>query len=157
MTIHTIPPVFDENSNILILGSFPSVKSREQGFFYAHPRNRFWMVLAAVFNDKVPQTVDEKKLLLHSHGVALWDVAAECNINGSSDGSIRDAKANDISVILKNCKIERIFTNGRKAMCLYEKHIEPVIGIKARYLPSTSPANASQTAEKLKAAWKAIL
>ena len=154
MTVHPIPPVFDKNSKILILGSFPSVKSREDKFFYAHPQNRFWKVLAAVFDDNIPVSVEEKKTFLYSNGIALWDVIASCDIEGSSDVSIKNAKANDISVILENCRIEKIFVNGRTAQRLYEKHIEPVTGRKASYLPSTSPANASASLEELKRIWK---
>ena len=153
MPSHPIPPVFNADSKILILGSFPSVKSREEKFFYAHPQNRFWKVLAAVFSDAVPVSVEEKKTFLYSHGIALWDVIAYCDIEGSSDGSIRNVKANDISLVLNNCRIEKIFANGRTAEKLYQKYIEPVAGRKAVYLPSTSPANAACSLERLKEIW----
>lgn len=154
MPSHPIPPVFDGNSKILILGSFPSVKSRDDRFFYAHPQNRFWKVLAAVFDDDVPASTDEKKAFLYSHGISLWDVIAYCEITGSSDGSIKNVKANDISVILENAPIEKIFVNGRTAQRLYKKHIEQKAGRKAVYLPSTSPANAAVSLEELKKIWK---
>ncbi len=141
---------------MLILGSFPSVKSREQNFFYGHPQNRFWKVVAEVFDDEVPQTVDEKKRLILDHGLALWDSIKSCEITGSSDASIRNVKTNDISVILDNCTIERIYCNGRKSYELYRKFIQPETGREAECLPSTSPANAAWTFEKLIGAWNAI-
>ena len=113
MIRHPFPPLYDENSKILILGSFPSVKSREQLFFYGHPQNRFWKVTSAVFGVKTPNTIQEKKDFLLSCNIALWDVIASCDIQGSSDSSIRDVTANDLSPILSNSKVERIFTNGK--------------------------------------------
>ena len=153
---HPIPPVYDSESRILILGSFPSVKSREAMFFYGHPQNRFWKVVAAVFGQPVPQTVEEKKLLILDNGLALWDSIASCEITGSSDASIRNARANDISIILNSCSIERIYCNGRKSHELYQKYIEPETGREAVCLPSTSPANAKWTLEKLTEAWSVI-
>ena len=154
--IHPIPPLYREDARILILGSFPSVKSREAAFFYGHPQNRFWKVVAEVFDDEVPQTVDEKKRLILDHGLALWDSIKSCEITGSSDASIRNVKTNDISVILDNCTIERIYCNGRKSYELYRKFIQPETGREAECLPSTSPANAAWTFEKLIGAWNAI-
>lgn len=151
--IHPIPAVYNENSKILILGSFPSVKSREYGFFYGHPQNRFWCVIAAVFGEKVPHTIEEKKALLYSCRIALWDVIAECEITGSSDSSIKQVKVNDISMILNAAKIEKIFTNGKKAQFLYEKYIFPYTKIKSTVLPSTSPANAAKSREDLINEW----
>lgn len=151
--LHPIPPFYDENSNILILGSFPSVKSREQMFFYGHPQNRFWKVTASVFDSDVPQTVPEKKDFLKKHHVALWDVIGSCDIEGSSDSSIENVVANDISVILKAAKIRGIFVNGKTAEKYYKKYIEPVTGIKAVCLPSSSPANAAWSVERLTLAW----
>ena len=154
--IHDIPPVFDENSRLLILGSFPSVKSRETQFFYGHPQNRFWRVLAAVFGEETPASVEDKKRLLLSHGVALWDVVAECDITGSADSRIANAVPNDLSVILSRCDIRRIFVNGRTAQKLYQRFLQPVLGRGAEYLPSTSPANAACSLERLTEEWRRI-
>jgi hypoxanthine-DNA glycosylase len=152
-TIHPIPPFYDENSSILILGSFPSVKSREQMFFYMHPQNRFWKVIAMVFHADKPETIPEKKAFLSQHHIALWDVIGSCDIEGSSDSSIENVVANDISVILKNAKISGIFVNGKTAEKYYKKYIEPKTGIKAVCLPSTSPANAAWSVDKLVKHW----
>lgn len=153
---HPFGPLYDENSRVLILGSFPSVRSREQNFFYGHPQNRFWKVVAAVFGQPVPQTVEEKKLLILDNGLALWDSIASCEITGSSDASIRNVRANDIGVILNSCSIERIYCNGRKSHEMYQRYIEPETGREAVCLPSTSPANAKWTLEKLTGAWSVI-
>ena len=155
--IHPIPPVFDRNSKILILGSFPSVKSREGHFFYHHPQNRFWKTLAGVLDVPVPDTIDEKKTFLLSHRIALWDVIASCSIEGSSDSSIRDVVPNDLSVILSTADIRAIFCNGKTSWNYYRKYQEAVTGIPAVSLPSTSPANAAWSLEKLKGAWNVIL
>lgn len=149
---HPFEPIYDDNSKILILGSFPSVRSREEGFFYGHPQNRFWKVTAAVFRTDVPQTIDEKRRFLFEHGIALWDVIASCDVKNSSDGNIRNTLPNDLSCIFETARIEKIFTNGRLAQGFYEKHM----GKGAIYLPSTSPANAAWTLEKLISAWKVI-
>ena len=154
---HTFEPVFDTESRILILGSFPSVKSREKNFFYGHPQNRFWKVMANVLNWKVPMTIEEKKEMLLSNHVAVWDVIASCSIQGSSDTSIKDVVVNDFSRILEHSKVERIYVNGGKAYELYVKHAEKVTGIKAIKLPSTSPANASWSLERLAEAWRALI
>ena len=153
---HPIPPVFDENSRILILGSFPSVKSREQQFFYGHPQNRFWRVLSGVLNCPVPENVAEKKALLLSRGIALWDVIARCEISGSADASIRNAVPNDLTEILKTGHIERIYCNGGTAAALYRKYLLPHTGMEAVTLPSTSPANARCTVNDLIEAWSVI-
>lgn len=155
--IHPIPPVFDRNSKILILGSFPSVKSREGHFFYHHPQNRFWKTLAGVLDVPVPDTIDEKKAFLLSHRIALWDVIASCSIEGSSDSSIRDVVPNDLSVILSTADIRAIFCNGKTSWNYYRKYQEAMTGIPAVSLPSTSPANAAWSLEKLKGAWNVIL
>ncbi len=154
--VHPFPPLYDESSRILILGSFPSVKSREQRFFYGHPQNRFWRVAAAVFGAPVPKTIEEKCRFLLENRVALWDVIASCEIVGSSDSSIRDAKPNDIRPILEGAPIERIFVNGGTAAKLYQKYIEPETGRKAIQLPSTSPANAAWSLERLIEEWGII-
>ncbi|MBR2750343.1 MAG: DNA-deoxyinosine glycosylase [Clostridiales bacterium] len=153
---HPFEPLYNENSRVLILGSFPSVKSREQQFFYGHPQNRFWKVMSVLFNEETPKTIPEKKHLILTHHLALWDSIASCEITGSSDASIRDAKANDISLILSNCPIEKIICNGKKSHELYRKYIEKQTGLSAICLPSTSPANAAWTLEKLVAAWSVI-
>jgi hypoxanthine-DNA glycosylase len=154
---HTIPPVYDEKSRILILGSFPSVKSREQQFFYGHKQNRFWRVLSQVFECQEPHEIPDKKRMLLEHHVAVWDVIASCTITGSSDASIRDVVPNDFTEILNTADIRGIYTNGAKAYELYRKYCYPVNGIEAHKLPSTSPANASYSLEKLVEAWSCIL
>jgi len=150
---HPFPPLFDKDSRLLILGSFPSVKSRETMFFYGHPQNRFWKVIASIFDEKVPSSIDEKRELILRNHLALWDVIAECEIEGSSDASIKNAKANDLSVILENAPIKKIIVNGKTAEKAYNKYIEPVTGIKAVVIPSTSPANAAWTLDRLVDAW----
>ena len=150
---HEIEPVYDKNSRILILGSFPSVKSREAGFFYGHPQNRFWKVLAGICKEAVPQTVEEKKCFLLRNGIAVWDVIAECDITGSSDSSIRNVKPADIRRILDVAKIERICCNGATAYRLYEKYLFPLCKREAVKLPSSSPANAAWSAERLMEEW----
>ena len=154
---HTFEPFFNENSKILILGTFPSVKSRENHFYYGHPQNRFWKTLAGVLGVPVPDTIDEKKAFLLSHRIALWDVIASCSIEGSSDSSIRDVVPNDLSVILSTADIRAIFCNGKTSWNYYRKYQEAVTGIPAVSLPSTSPANAAWSLEKLKGAWNVIL
>ena len=154
---HTFDPVFDEESKILILGSFPSVKSRENNFFYGHPQNRFWKVMANVLEWEVPTTIEEKREMLLKNHVAVWDVIASCSIVGSSDTSIKDVVVNDFSRILENSKVERVYVNGGKAYELYHKYAEKVTGIKAVKLPSTSPANAAWSLEKLTKTWKEII
>lgn len=157
MTFHNIPPVFDKDSKILILGSFPSVKSRESEFFYGHPQNRFWKVTAAVFGCEVPESIDEKRAFLIKNHIAVWDVVAKCEIEGSSDSSIREVTPNDISVILNTADIREIFVNGKTAEKYYNKYILPVIGRKAVCLPSTSPANAAKSLDDLILLWKQLL
>ena len=154
--LHTIAPVYDENSRILILGSFPSVKSREAAFFYGHPQNRFWRVLAAVLGEETPQTAAEKKSLLLRHGVALWDVIASCDIAGSSDASIPNVAPNDLSRILDAAPVRRIFCNGGTAYRFYRRYDEAAWG-KAEALPSTSPANARTGVQALTERWRAAL
>lgn len=151
--IHPIDPIYDKNSKILILGSFPSVKSREEGFFYGHPRNRFWSVLADIFGENKPVTIEEKKNLLLNHNIALWDVIHSCEIYGSADSSIKNVVANDVNNILCNSKIEFIITNGKKADELYNQYIYPNTHIKSHCLPSTSPANAAWQYDRLLEEW----
>jgi len=154
---HPFGPLFCGDSRILILGSFPSVKSREQNFFYGHPRNRFWPLIAEIFGRPVPETVEEKKALILENGLALWDSIASCRITGSSDASIRDAKPADLGIILSACPISKICCNGRASYDLYMRHIFPVTGIEAECLPSTSPANAQWTMNRLTEVWSASL
>ena len=157
MQVHNIPPLFDENSEILILGSFPSQKSREAQFFYGHPQNRFWLVLSEVLGEKLPQRIDEKREMLLKNKIALWDVIASCEIVGSSDSSIKNAVPNDISGIIKKSNIKRIFVNGKTAEKYYNKYILNNTRIPASVLPSTSPANAAYSLERLVDEWKIIL
>lgn len=157
MTVHPIPPVYDEKSEILILGSFPSVKSREVCFFYGHPQNRFWRVLAAIFNSSVPQTTAEKTDFLLTHRIALWDVIASCEIEGSADSTIRSVTPNDLSAILSTAPIRQIFVNGKTAETYYRRYTEPLIHRSAVCLPSTSPANAAWSLDRLTEKWKEIL
>ena len=157
MIHHPFPPLYDENSTILILGSFPSVKSREQQFFYGHPQNRFWAVTARVFGCEKPVAIEEKKAFLHLNHIALWDVIASCEISGSSDSSIRNVTPNDLSPILENSKVSRIFVNGRAAQKYYDKYTRPLLGREAVYLPSTSPANAAWSIERLTDEWRKII
>ncbi|MBQ9544354.1 MAG: DNA-deoxyinosine glycosylase [Clostridia bacterium] len=154
--VHGIDPVFDRDSRVLILGSLPSVKSREQGFFYAHPQNRFWRLLAGLFGEKIPETVEEKKTLLLTKRVALWDTVKSCDISGSSDASIKNAVPNDLSPILSAGDIRAIFCNGAASFRLYEKLQLPLTGRDAALLPSTSPANAAWDMERLAGAWSVI-
>ena len=153
---HTFEPVYDKNSKILILGTFPSVKSRENQFFYGHPQNRFWKVIAQVTGEEVPKNIEEKKALLLRNRIAIWDVIHSCKIIGSSDSSIQDVVVNDFSNILKNANIEKIYANGGKAYELYQKYAFEKTGREIIKLPSTSPANAGWSMERLCEAWKQI-
>lgn len=154
--IHNIDPVYDSQSRILILGSFPSVKSREQQFFYGHKQNRFWRVMAQVLDCGVPEDIPQKRAMLLTHHIALWDVIASCEITGSSDSSIRNVQPNDLSHILSEADILAIYTNGSKSYQLYQRYIFPQNGREAYLLPSTSPANAGYSLERLVEAWSVI-
>lgn len=154
---HEFPPIFQMDSKILILGSFPSVKSREIQFYYGHPRNRFWKLLADLKQEPVPETIEEKKAFLLRSQIALWDVIASCEIKGSSDSSIRNVIPNDIASILKKSQIRKIYANGGKAKQLYDRYLAETTKIPAILLPSTSPANAAYRMEDLMEAWKVIL
>ena len=156
MVVHPIDPVFNEHSRALVLGSFPSVKSREAEFFYGHPQNRFWKVLAAVFHRPVPVTVEEKRALLLEEGVALWDVIASCEIRGSSDSSIKNAVPNDLTPIFKSASIEAVYVNGKTAEKYYKKYLLPITNREALCLPSTSPANAAWNLERLVESWQIL-
>lgn len=154
MEIHNIPPLYDEKSRILILGSFPSIKSREGQFFYHHPQNRYWKVMAAVLGEPVPETITEKKQMILSHHIAMWDVIASCDISGSSDSSIKNVTANDIGRLLEETEIDMIYTNGGTAHKYYQKYVKKKIERDDIVLPSTSPANAAWSLERLIMAWK---
>lgn len=153
---HTFAPLFDSTSRVLILGSFPSVKSRETGFYYGHPRNRFWKIISDIFNSELPQTIEDKKQLILQNRLALWDVIESCDITGSSDSSIKNVKPNNLGIILDNCNISHIITNGTTAYSLYNKYQKDITGINAVRLPSTSPANAAWSYDKLKSEWNII-
>ena len=155
--IHPIPPLYNSDSRVLILGSFPSVKSREAMFFYGHPQNRFWPLMARLFDAPIPATIDEKRALALENHVALWDSIHSCTIVGSSDSSVRDVVPNDLTPILEESRIERIFCNGALSYKMYEKYILPVTGKPAVKLPSTSPANAAYSMDRLYEAWREIL
>lgn len=154
MIVHPIPPIYNKDSKILILGSFPSVRSREEGFFYGHPQNRFWKVASAVFDDAVPTTIEEKMAFLLRNRIALWDVIGSCDIEGSSDSSIRNVSVNDLSTILDQADIRGIYVNGKTAFRYYRKYSEKETGRTAVCLPSTSPANAAWSVGRLTDAWR---
>jgi len=154
---HPIPPLYDADSHILILGSFPSIKSREGQFFYHHPQNRFWKVLAAVLEEEIPISIDEKRGFLHRHHIALWDVIGSCEISGSSDTSIRNVVPNDLSPIFETATIRAIFCNGGTSHRYYRQLLQKQIGFEATLLPSTSPANAAWSLERLTKSWSVIL
>lgn len=154
---HTIDPVFDADSRVLMLGTMPSPKSRETGFYYGHPQNRFWKVMAALFDEPVPESNNQKRDLALRHGVALWDVLSECTIEGASDGTIADCVPNNIGSILAKAPIRAVFCTGAKAAELYGKYCEPQTGVACTRLPSTSPANAAKSLEQLAEAYRIIL
>ena len=155
--LHPFPPLFDSESRTLILGSFPSVKSREAMFFYGHPQNRFWRLIALLCHEDTPQTVEEKSSLILRHHLALWDSIRSCTITGSSDSSVRDVVPNDLRVIFDNSKTESVFCNGALSHKMYMKYIYPQTGIAAVKLPSTSPANAAYSLERLAESWRVIM
>ena len=153
---HTISPVYDSNSAVLILGTMPSPKSRELGFYYSHPQNRFWKTIAEVLGLPTPVTIDDKKSLLYTHRIALWDVIASCKIVGASDSSIDDAIVNDFTKLFAIANIKVVFTTGKKATALFTKHCEQKYAYKPIYLPSTSPANCKLSQQELVAAYTII-
>lgn len=150
---HPFDPVVSPESRVLILGSFPSVKSREQGFYYGHPQNRFWRVLAEVFHEPLPLTIEEKKALVLRHGLALWDVIASCDITGSSDASVKNAVPVDIARVMQTADIQAVICNGALSGRLYTRYLQNITGIEATILPSTSPANAAWTLPRLVEIW----
>ena len=155
--VHPIAPLYDAESRVLILGSLPSVKSREAMFFYGHPRNRFWPMLAGIFGEPVPETVEEKRALALAHHIALWDTIYSCDIIGSSDASIRNVVPTDLAPILAGTRVEHIFCNGKTSGAYYHRHQEKTLGRTATVLPSTSPANAAFSLKTLTAIWKEAL
>ncbi|MGP1348795.1 MAG: DNA-deoxyinosine glycosylase [Stomatobaculum sp.] len=154
---HEFPPVYDQNSRILILGSFPSVKSRAQAFYYGHPQNRFWKVLATVAGEQISDDTEARRRFLLRRGIALWDVLESCEIHGSSDASIRAAEPVEIERITGACSIERICVNGSTAKKYYDRYLRRRTGREAVLLPSTSPANAAWSLARLTEAWRAAL
>lgn len=154
---HPLEPVFDGQSSVLVLGTMPSPRSRETGFYYNHPQNRFWKVLSALFDEPAPATNDEKEQLALRHGIALWDVLARCTIAGAADSSISACEPNDLGLVLSAAPIEAIFCTGSKAAELYRRHCEPRTGIPCTRLPSTSPANAAMRLPQLVEAYRVIL
>lgn len=151
---HGFPPLFDSNSRVLILGSMPSVKSREQGFYYMHPQNRFWRILSQVLGEELPQSISGRKQMCADHGIALWDVLAECTITGSSDSSIAEPMPNDLGVIFAAADIHAVFTTGKKAQALYERFFPNLP--QAVCLPSTSPANRTVTEDVILSEYRKI-
>ena len=154
---HPFAPVVDEGCHTLILGSFPSVKSRENAFYYGHPQNRFWRMLAAVFRECVPEDIPSKTAMLLRHGLALWDVIASCEIEGSSDASVKNAVPVEIARVLQTAPIRRVVCNGALAAKMYRQYLLPLTGIEALTAPSTSPANAAWSLERLTEAWRGLL
>lgn len=154
--VHDFAPVWDERSRVLVLGTLPSLKSREEGFYYGHPQNRFWRVLSGVFGAPEPRSIGEKKALLLRSGVALWDVVGQCDIRLSADSTIRNAEPNDIRPILAAADIRLILANGAKAKALYDRLLLPLTGREALRMPSTSPANAACSLERLIEAWRVM-
>lgn len=154
---HPIQPVYDQNSEILILGSFPSVKSREQMFFYGHPRNRFWKVMAAVFKEEELTSIESKKEFLLRHHIAVWDVIYSCDIKGSADSTIRNVVPTDLKSLIAKTQIKQVFCNGKTSGSYYLKYQKESTGISAITLPSTSPANAAWNLERLVEEWRIIV
>ena len=154
---HPFPPVAGPDSRVLILGSFPSVRSREEGFFYGHPRNRFWPLMAALYGEDTPQTISGRRDLILRHGLALWDVIASCRIEGSSDASVRDAAPVDIRRVLDAADIRHVVCNGALAGKLYARYLQQAVGLEAVIAPSTSPANAAWSLARLIPVWQDAL
>lgn len=150
---HPFDPVVSPASRVLILGSFPSVKSREQGFYYGHPQNRFWRVLSEIFHEPLPLTIPARRELVLLHKLALWDVIASCDIIGSSDASVKNAVPVDIAQVTQVANIRAVICNGALSGKLYARHLQAVTGLDALVLPSTSPANASWSLPRLVEVW----
>ena len=154
---HPFPPVVGPGSHVLILGSFPSMRSREEGFFYGHPRNRFWPLLAALYGEDTPPDIPARRDLILRHGLALWDVIASCRIEGSSDATVRDAVPVDIRRVLEAADIRRVVCNGALSGRLYAQHLQMTVGLEAMVVPSTSPANAAWSLTRLMPVWRDAL
>ncbi len=154
--LHCFEPVYDENSRILLLGTMPSPKSRENGFYYSHPQNRLWRVLAHVLGESVPESAEQKRALLLKRGIAMWDVLKSCKISGAADASITEPVPNDISLILRAAPIRAVFATGAMAAKLYKRHVEPQTRAPVVRLPSTSPANAAAGFDALAEAYSVI-
>ena len=154
---HTLEAIVDEKSKVLILGTMPSPKSREGGFYYAHPQNRFWRTIAGVLGTDTPATIEGKKHLALDHGIAIWDVLASCKITGADDSSIKDAVVNDFTQIFAASNIQAVFTTGKKATGLFKKHCAEKYGFDPIYLPSPSPANCGLSQQEMEQAYKIIL
>ena len=155
--VHTLPPVYDKNSRVLILGTMPSPKSRTSGFYYGHPQNRFWRVLSTLFSEPLPADNHEKTAFLLTHRIALWDVLQSCDIRGASDASIRNAQPNDIAGLVQKTPVRAVFTTGQKAFTYYQKYCRPDISLPVHLLPSTSAANAAYSFERLLNAYSVLL
>ena len=153
---HSFEPIYNEDSEILILGTLPSVKSRENNFYYGHKQNRFWKLLAKLCKEETPQTIEEKTSMLLRHHIAIWDVIQSCDIKGSCDSSIKNVTPTDLNQILNHCQIRQIYANGNKAGALYKKYQQPLTGREILVLPSTSPANAAWSLERLYEKWSVI-
>ncbi len=157
LVTHDLAPVFDTNSRVLILGTMPSPKSKASGFYYSHPQNRFWPVLGQVFGEEVPKDKEGRAAFALRHGIALWDVIAQCEITGAQDATIRQATANDLGIILRSAPIKAIFVTGKTAEKWYNKLLLPVTGIQAIPLPSSSPANCAVSTQRIVQAYSQIL
>lgn len=155
--VHPFGPLYDTESKILILGSLPSAKSREQHFFYGHPQNRYWPLIAKLLGESKPETIEEKKQMVLRHHIAMWDTIYSCEIIGASDSSIRNVVPTDLKAVVKNSKIKHVFCNGKTSGNYYHKYQEKELGIPAIVLPSTSPANAAWNMQRLEESWKQIL
>ncbi len=155
--VHPFEPVIDARSRVLVLGSFPSVQSRLNSFYYGHPQNRFWRVTAALFSQGVPGSIDDKTAFLRINRIALWDVVSACDITGSADSTLTPLKLNDIGSLLRGTQVRMIVCNGQKAGQLYRANLQEQIKIPMQVLPSTSPANAAWTLERLIKAWEPLL
>ncbi|MGN0563395.1 MAG: DNA-deoxyinosine glycosylase [Candidatus Heritagella sp.] len=154
---HAFPPVFRADSRVLVLGTMPSPKSRENGFYYSHPQNRFWPVMAALLDEPLPRTPEEKRALVLNHRIALWDVLQSCEIRGAGDASIRKPVANPIGRLLEQTKICAVFATGQKAAALYTRYCFPRTHLPVHALPSTSPANCRVGMDALLESYRGIL
>lgn len=155
--MHPLKPLYDKNSKILILGSFPSIKTREYGFFYGHKQNRFWKILSGIFDEEIADTIEDKRAFLIKHNIAVWDSIYSCDIIGSSDSTIKNVVPTDLKPIIKGSRVDRIFCNGATSYKYFHQFSEKDLGIKGVKLPSSSPANAAYSINRLIDEWKIIL